>query len=338
MPRVSILLPVRDAAATLEAAMASLAAQTYADFEIVAVDDGSADGSRALLGAWADRDGRVRVLESGGAGLVPALRAAAAAAGGEFLARMDADDVAAPTRLERQLALLESRPAVAACGTGVRYFPPAHVRGGARRYARWLNALHEPAELVRDIFVECPIAHPTLMVRRAAFAAVGGYRDPGWPEDYDLVLRLWAAGHGLANVPAVLHDWRERPGRLSRTDPRYALDAFRRCKVHWLRRTLLVGARPAVVWGAGPVGKRLALALREAGARVAGFVELDPRKIGQEIHGAPVVAMAELPRLLARLPEALVLGAVGSPAGRAAVRVEAARLGLVEGRDFVAAA
>jgi glycosyltransferase involved in cell wall biosynthesis len=336
--RVSILLPVRDAAATLGEAIDSLAAQTYTDFEVLAADDGSTDASPAMLRSWAARDGRIRLLQTGGGGLVATLQAAASGAAGELLARMDADDIAAPTRLERQVALLDARRDLAACGTGVRYFPPEHVRDGARRYARWLNALHEPAALARDIFVECPIAHPTLMVRRTAFERVGGYRDTGWPEDYDLVLRLWEAGGALANVPDVLHAWRETPGRLSRTDPRYALTAFRRCKVHWLRRTLLAGQRPAVVWGAGPVGKRLALELQEAGVHVAAFVELDPRKIGQEIHGAPVVAKGHLPAVLAELRAPLVLGAVGSPGGRAAVRAEAARLGLVEGRDFVAAA
>lgn len=192
---------------------------------------------------------------------------------------------------------------------------------------------------------------------------MGGYRDPGWPEDYDLILRLWAAGHGLANVPAVLHHWREGHDRLSRTDARYDLEAFRRCKAHWLARTLLAGPTPgsdgsdgsgdsanrvqppwtmrrraAVVWGAGPVGKRFALALQDEDVRVAAFVELDPRKIGQEIHGAPVVAMETLPELLEREPNALVLGAVGSPSGREAVRAEAERIGLVEGSDFIAVA
>src|SRR5690606_25417557 len=152
------------------------------------------------------------------------------------------------------------------------------------RYERWLNSLVQPEDLARDIFVECPIAHPALVARRAAVLAVGGYRAPGWPEDYDLVLRLWAAGGRLANVPEVLLHWRERADRTSRTDPRYSADAFRRCKVHHLRRTLLVArpgggagaseaesdcgpaaARPAVVWGAGPVGKRFARELLRQG-------------------------------------------------------------------------
>src|SRR5690606_37978741 len=219
MPRVSVLLPCRNAAEHLPEAIASLEAQTYADFEVVAVDDGSTDATAALLEAWAARDGRIRVLRTPPRGLVPALAGALDASAGELIARMDADDIAEPDRLARQVALPDASPDVVACGTRVRYFPRAAVRDGARRYEQWLNALTDPEELARDIFVECPIAHPTLVVRRAALLAVGGYRDPGWPEDYDLVLRLWAAGGRLANVPAVLLRWRERPDRTSRADP-----------------------------------------------------------------------------------------------------------------------
>src|SRR5690606_16425346 len=307
-PRLSILLPCRDAAEHLGDAIASLEAQTFTDYEVLAVDDGSTDGTASVLEAWAARDRRVRVIRTPRRGLVPALAAALEAAAGELVARMDADDVAEPDRLARQVALLDARPDVVACGTRVRYFPRAVVRDGARRYERWLNALVEPDEISRDLFVECPIAHPALVARRAAVLAAGGYRDPGWPEDYDLVLRLWAAGGRLANVPEVLLHWRERPDRSSRTDPRYSADAFRRCKVHHLRRTLLraeagrggvhgpaagkdggrAACRPALVWGAGPVGKRFARELLRQGVPLAGFVDLDPRTIGPRIYDAPV--------------------------------------------------
>jgi len=351
-PRLSVLLPCRDAAEHLGDAIASLEAQTFTDYEVLAVDDGSTDGTASLLEAWAARDPRVRVTRAPRRGLVPALATALEAARGELIARMDADDVAKPERLARQVALLDARPDVVACGTQVRYFPREAVRDGARRYERWLNSLVHPDDLARDIFVECPIAHPTLMARRAAVLAVGGYRDPGWPEDYDLVLRLWAAGGRLANVPEVLLHWRERPDRTSRTDPRYSEDAFRRCKVHYLRRTLLRAApgggdadapaaegggaavRPAVVWGAGPVGKRFARELLRQGVPVAAFVDLDPRKIGQVVHGAPVVAPAEV----GRFRGALAVAAVGSPGARDEIRAALTAAGWREGADFVAVA
>jgi GT2 family glycosyltransferase len=329
VPRVSVLMPCRDAAGWLDAAVASILAQTWADFELVAVDDGSRDDTNARLQRWASRDRRVRVVAGSGAGIVSALQEGLAATRGPLIARMDADDVAHPERLAAQIALLEARPELAACGTRVRYFPPGVVRDGALRYEQWLNSLATPADIVRDAFVECPIAHPTLMIRRAVLAAVGGWRDPGWPEDYDLMLRLIAAGHALANVPAVLLDWRERANRLSRTDPRYSLDAFRRCKAHYLARTL-VGGRSVLVVGAGPVGKAFACALAAEHVPIAAFVDVDPRKIGQSVHGVPVVPRAAL----ADYRAAFAVAAVGNPAARADIRAWLAAEGWLELADF----
>ncbi|HUG39622.1 MAG TPA: glycosyltransferase [Longimicrobiales bacterium] len=342
MRRVSILMPCRDAAPHLPAAIASLRAQTFDDFEVLAVDDGSADRTGEILHAWAREDGRVRVMQGHGRGLVPALATAHAGARAELVARMDADDLAAATRLEKQVALMDADPGIAACGTGVEYFPAHEVRPGARRYEAWINALLGPEEIARDIFIECPIPHPTLMIRRNVLQGVGGYRELGWPEDYDLILRVWAAGYRMAKLPDVLHRWREGPERASRTDSRYSPAAFLRLKIHFLTRTLLAGGRPAVVWGAGPIGKRFALALIDAGTPVAAFVEVDRKKIGQEIHRAPVVPQAEVRRFTdardPRHPGALVLAAVGQEGAREEIRASCRELGLREGLDFVAVA
>jgi hypothetical protein len=181
--------------------------------------------------------------------------------------------------------------------------------------------------------VECPIAHPTLLLRRRAFDDAGGYRDPGWPEDYDLVLRLLAAGHALSNLPQVLLHWRDRPDRLSRTDARYSQDAFRRCKLHYLL-PLLDGFDGVVVWGAGPVGKGLARSLIERGVALRAFVDLDPRKIGQVTHGAPVIP----PERINDYRGAFVLAAVAGAGPRAEIRASLAAAGWQQGRDFVAVA
>ncbi len=341
MARLSILMPCLDAVRTIQAAITSIRSQTFPDFEVVAVDDASTDGTFEALSSWAGEDGRVRVLRSPGRGLIPALATGLAAARGELVARMDADDIAEPDRLEKQVALMDDDPAIAACGTGVRYFPDDEVRAGARRYETWLNGLVTHDQIARNIFVECPIPHPTLLARRAALTAVGGYRDLGWPEDYDVVLRLWAAGHRLAKVPEVLLGWRESPERASRTDPRYGEAEFRRIKVHFLRTTLLAGGRPAIVWGAGPVGKGFARALVLAGTPVLAFVDVDPRKIGQEIHGAPVIAPAHVRRFVdpaSTRESPLVLAAVGQEGAREEIRHACRALGLRELQHFVAVA
>jgi glycosyltransferase involved in cell wall biosynthesis len=329
-PRLSVLLPCRDAADHLPQAIRGLQQQTYQEFEIVAVNDGSGDDTPDVLDRWAARDGRVRVVHLERAGLAKALQIGSEICRGGLLARADADDVMHPRRFAEQVALLNARPDVSAAGTRVRYFPREEVGWGARRYQSWLNGLIEPEELARDIFVECPIAHPTLLVRRSSFDEVGGYRAGGWPEDYDLLLRLHLSGAGLANVPRVLHFWREGDGRVSRSDPRYSPEAFRRCKIHYLREGLLKHCRVVNIWGAGRVGKEFARSLADQGVRVASFFDIDPRKIGQEIHGAVVRPAGEV----TRHRDDYLLVAVGASGARELIREELAETGFEEPRDY----
>ncbi|TFG66639.1 MAG: glycosyltransferase [Gemmatimonadales bacterium] len=338
-PSVTVLLPCRNVAATLRETISSLEAQTWRDFETVAVDDASTDDTRTLLEEWAARDPRVRIVQGRGQGIVPALQQAVNEARGVLLARMDADDVAAPQRLAKQVDLLNREPGLAGCGAHVQLFPKDAVGSGYRRYEVWLNGIDSVADVNRNVFVECPIAHPTLVARRSVIQAVGGYRDVGWPEDYDLVLRILATGGRLANVVgAPLLKWRRGSDRLSLASTAYAPAAFRQCKVHFLRESFLPGSRTLVVWGAGRVGKSLARELIRQGIEVAGFVDLDPRKIGEIIHGAQVWSPSEFASHAATAARAedrpYVLAAVGSPGVRAVIRNALIELEFEELSDF----
>lgn len=334
-PRISVLLPCRNAAAFLHSCITSLETQTCRDFEVIAVNDSSSDDTRHILSIWEQQDRRIRVLDTSSSGLVHALNVGLTAARGDLIARMDADDIAYPARFERQLRAFDADPELVACGTHVRYFPREVIREGALRYESWLNSLVEPQHLERDMFVECAIAHPTLMMRTAALRAVGGYRDRGWPEDYDLILRLFSRRARMRNLPEVLLDWRERPERMSRVDARYSEAAFRRCKVFYLTATVLGDEAAVILWGAGPVGKAFSKEFAAQGVRVRAFVDLDPRKIGQSIHGARVIAPEDVP---AQRDGAFILAAVSGPEARAEIRTALRQMGMTEGTDFLAIA
>jgi glycosyltransferase involved in cell wall biosynthesis len=326
-------LPVRDAEEVLDEALDSVLGQSLEALEVLAVDDGSSDGSLARLRARAEGDPRLRVVARAPEGIVPALEAGRARARAPFLARMDADDRAEPVRLEEQLRWMEAHPEAVGCGTHVRYFPRDGLGGGARRYEAWLNAMRTAQDVDRNFWVECPLAHPTLFVRARAVAAVGGYRDREWPEDYDLLFRLRERGP-LGVVPRVLLHWREGTTRLSRTSSVYAPDAFRRVKLHYLRRGPLKERDGLLVWGAGPVGKAFARAALGLGISVRAFVDIDPRKIGQTVHGAPVVP----PEAVDRFRGSFGVAAVGQEGARQEIRRAFDAAGWAEGRDFVAVA
>lgn len=325
-PAISIVLPVHNGADTLPRALDSLIAQSDPDWELLAVDDGSDDETPACLSAYAGRDPRIRRLSPGRVGIVAALQHGCTRSNALLIARMDADDQAHPERFAQQRAYLARHPEMALCGTGAA--PGGLVRSGRARYLDWINSLQSPEAIAREIFVECPLPHPTFLMRRAALEAVGGYQDRGWPEDYDLVLRFWQAGHAIGKVAEPLLTWNERPGRLSMRDPRYSPSAFRACKRHYLRATHLAQGRRFFQWGAGEVGKPW---LREWGnGPPEAVVDIRPAKLGKVIHGVPVIPPAQLPPPGA----AFIVIAVGTPGAREIIRDQLQRLGHIEGEHF----
>lgn len=329
-PAVSVLLPVRNEERFLPAALASLARQTLGDWELVAVNDGSSDATGAILDAAAASDPRLRVLHLPPTGLVAALNAGLAACRAPLVARMDGDDICHPRRLEQQKAFFDDYPGVTLVACRVRHVPRQQLTDGMRAYENWQNNLLDHADIVRDLFVESPFTHPSVMFRRDTVLALGGYRDQGWPEDYDLWLRLARSGARFARLSEVLFYWRDRPERLTRTADEYALDAFRACKAHHLCQSFLAGVNEVTLWGAGIEGKAWRRAILTEGVAVRRWVEVDPRKLGQSIHGAPVVGIERLAP-----SDGKTLVTVGARGAREQVRAFAALAGLREGEDFL---
>lgn len=340
-PRVSVLLPAFNGLTTLPQAVASIRTQTFTDWELLVVDDGSTDGTADWLRAQAGREPRMKLISQPHAGIVAALNHGLAGARGEFIARMDADDESPPNRLAEQVALLDARAELGVIGSLVEFASDRAASAGYALHVDWLNSVVTPEQIALNRFVESPFAHPSVMFRTALITRHGGYRAGDFPEDYELWLRWLEAGVRMGKVPRVLLRWHDPPARLSRTDPRYAVEAFYRLKAEYLARWLkqhvpTVGgdgkSRPLLVWGAGRATRKRVKLLEAHGVQVSAYVDIDPNKHGRSRAGHLVLPPE-------RIPEgAFHLGYVGKRGAREFCRNFLEQRGCIAGRDFLLAA
>ena len=219
-PAVSVIMPAYNALPHLRAAVESVLNQTFGDFEFLIVNDASTDGTGEALNEYAAADPRVRVLDRGKVGYTAALNLMAAEARGEFLARMDADDVCRPGRLEKQVAFLRANPDCVLTGAAVRLIDddgdPLWVMRRAEEHEEILaGLLHEPSRSGH-------VVHPTVLVRAEALGRAGRYDPAEEPaEDLALWFRLADVGrlHNLqrraAGLPGVVRPASRRPAPTS---------------------------------------------------------------------------------------------------------------------------
>jgi glycosyltransferase involved in cell wall biosynthesis len=332
-PRVSILLPAYNAAHTLPSALHSILRQSEPGWQCVIVDDGSSDTTLACARAFAERDARFTVISTAHCGLVAALNAGIEHCHANVVARMDADDLMHRHRLVAQLQLLAAQRQLVAVGCHVRLFPRAPLRDGLRAYEGWLNRIDSAERVRTDAYIECPIVHPTLMIRRNVLAHLR-YRDCGWPEDYDLVLRMLTRGDNLGVVQQRLLCWRNGPHRLTWSGEQYGLDRLTACKAAFLAAHFLAGTDTYILWGFGDTGRAMHRALLQHGKRPAHVVEVHPGRLGNVIHGAPVVEYQQL----LHLPRLPVVVSVAGDGPRRQIRDAMAAMGFRELQDFVCAA
>jgi glycosyltransferase involved in cell wall biosynthesis len=207
---ISVILPVHNGEPYLADAVASIRNQTLADFELLAIDDGSTDGSAAFLRLAAGRDPRIRVVASRGRGLVEALNLGLGLARGELVARMDADDISMPIRFERQAELLNGSATIAVVGSALTLIDDAGRAVGKVDYPT------EPTQIEAALAcMDCALAHSSVMARRSVLVSVGGYREAfRHAEDYDLWLRV-AEHHRIGNLPERLMCYRHHGASVS---------------------------------------------------------------------------------------------------------------------------
>ncbi|MFO1484614.1 MAG: glycosyltransferase family A protein [Verrucomicrobiaceae bacterium] len=326
-PAISVLMPVRDARETVMTAVESVQGQSFTDWELVIVDDGSRDGTTELLTQLAKADVRVVLIQQQPKGIAEALQRGCDACRGEFIARMDADDVMDARRLELQRAFLAGNDGCGLVSCRVKF---GGTEAGYAAHVDWVNSLMTRDDMSLRRFVEAPVAHPSVMFRRELIAKHGGYRAGDFPEDYELWLRWLEAGVRFGKVDVELLTWNDPPQRLSRMDARYSVEAFYAMKCVYIRHWLETHAaeRTIWLWGAGRITRRRFDVLAD---RITGFIDVDEAKSGQHRDGRMV-------RMANDLPErdgSFILAGVGARGARERIHTHLTERGWVEGRDFL---
>lgn len=290
-PKISVILPVWNAAETLEPAIESILSQTEEDYELIIVDDGSEDTSGEIIIRHAAADERVQSFFIPHSGICAALNTGLEHAKGQYIARMDADDISLPARLERQASYLDRNPETGLVSCLVEHRGDKKKKAGYAHYVNWINTLTSHEKISLNRFVESPLAHPSVMFRRTLVDTHGSYRYGPFPEDYELWLRWLQEGVIMNKVPENLLQWRDEPGRLSRTHPRYSVDAFYRIKAEYLARWLEKNNPfhpEVIVWGAGRTSRNRAELLTGYSIRISHYIDVDEDKIGNTVNGRPV--------------------------------------------------
>lgn len=330
-------MPVWNACETVAAAVKSIRSQSFEAWELIAVDDGSEDGTREWLDTLAVDKSRLRVVSLTHGGIARALNAGLAHCRAPYVARMDADDVSLPERLELQCQFLDEHPDVGLVGTCVAYGGDREQQQGYAEYVDWSNALVTEDAIRLNRFVESPFAHPSVMFRRSLIEEWGGYSEKEEPEDYELWLRWFSHEVKMAKLPQVLFQWNDLPGRLSRVASQYSVDAFFRCKARYLAQWFKDNEKcdvPLFVWGAGRVTRKRAEWLCDYGLTIAGYVDIDAKKVGQRLGGREVIACDDLPEA----GKVFVLSYVSSRGARDKIEAYLIKRGYRAGCDYWLAA
>ena len=336
---ISVIMPVHNAGVYLADAISSILNQKNISLELIVVDDHSTDQAIENLSPELTQDKRIKFISSSGRGVVTAMRAGVAHAQGDYIARMDADDIALPERLSMQYHYLQQHPEIGIAGGQVKIISDSEIADGFLLYEKWLNQVCSPEDIERELFVESPIPNPTAFFRREVYDSLNGYHDPDWAEDYDMWLRAHALGIKMGKPDGILLHWRDHDSRLTHCDSRYDNKLFMKAKAYYLARSHgHLKNRKAIIWGTGPTGVYLYDILIEQNVEVDAFIEVNPRRIGGVKRGLPVIHYTEISEYTREHHDSLIIGAVGARGAREEMRRALLDMGKEEGIDFLFAA
>jgi len=280
MSLVSIIMPAKNAGPFIEECLNSILNQTYDDWELIAVNDNSTDDTIEKLQEFSKKDNRITALDNTGNGIIDALKLAYSKCGGTYVTRMDADDVMPPRKLELMLEKCEPDAVV----TGKVKYIGENLREGYIYYQDWLNKFVDSDNHYSEIYRECVIPSPCWMMDRQSFENIGGFESDTYPEDYELVFRMYQHEIKVKPINELLHIWRDHSERASRNDENYSDNNFLDLKEKYFLKLDYNSDKKLCVLGAGKKGKKIVKKFIDRGIDFTWATD-NPNKIGKNIYG-----------------------------------------------------
>jgi glycosyltransferase involved in cell wall biosynthesis len=329
-PLVSIIMAVKDTAPYLAECLESIIAQTYTNWELIAVNDHSSDNSLEILQEYAKKDKRIKVVENDGQKLIAALQTGYKHVSGSLINRMDSDDRMPDYKLELMVSEWQKVGEEHIIAGGTKHFvDEGDVGGGFQRYDQWLNDVAKKSSHYEELYQECTIPSHCWLIAKTDFDKVGGFNSPVYPEDYDLTFRFYKAGLKVIGLDQVLHYWRDRSDRISRTWDVYKDNRYFDLKMRYFYELDRDLTRPLVLWGAGRNGKDLAKLILEK-EKDFNWVCDNESKIGNDIYG---IIMQDCNNL-SGYDKLQIIIAVASPDGKREIKAALDKLGKKAVKDF----
>jgi glycosyltransferase involved in cell wall biosynthesis len=278
---ISIIMPFKNPGNYFIPCVESILNQSCKNWELIAVNDHSDDGSFQLAQSCANKHAKITVIDSKGDGIIQALRCGYEYSKGDYIHRMDSDDIMPRHKLEKMMEAI--RPKCLVTGL-VDYFSDDFDLGdGYKKYTTWINQSMKSGDLWKDIYKECPVPSSAWLLHRDDFESVGAFNSSLIPEDYDFSFRLYQSGIKIKIVPEVIHRWRDSTSRTSRMESQYFPENYVDLKVGYFLKIDRNKTTPLVLWGAGKKGKKIARVLLELGEKFT-WVTDNPLKFGVNIY------------------------------------------------------
>lgn len=279
-------MPYKNCAHFLDETINSILNQTETNWELIAVNDHSDDNGTNILDSFQEKNNRILTVNNNGNGIIDALKTGYNLAKGNYITRMDADDICTPNKLKDLKSIIDKNGINIVAIGKVNYFKSdgSEIGDGYLKYQNWINKLADQRNSFSEIYKECAIPSPSWMLKKETFDKIGAFNSDTYPEDYDLAFRMYKANLKTVGTKEIVHNWRDYSTRTSRTNDNYKDNRFLKLKVYYFLALDKKENKTLVLYGAGKKGKMIAQLLIQEKVEFK-WICSTVSKIGHNIYG-----------------------------------------------------